>query len=476
MFTNLFSVFALVFLAACAPLPAKPGFDSVQTLLRPRLTQEISWRQTAQERRDLGASVTTQLNAPLTLEAALGIGLINNPRLQASYEKLGMSYGDLVQAGLPVNPSLGLSWRSSAVGVEHGFTLVQDFLSLLTLAPRKRMADGAFEQTKLATAQQVLELATEVKKAYFSVAAESQVLDLVRSSTDAANATGDLAQRQQLAGNINKRELALQQEFAARAMLELSRQELVLAESREHLSALLGLSSAQREWSLASINVEPNDLSYELASLESKAVTERFDVAAARKNIDVVADSLGVASQYRYLSVLGLGVSYERMSDGERLRGPSLELGLPLWDRGQGKRMRMEAELRESQAKLEALTLDIIGNLRNAHARLNNSQRSAQHFRDTLLPLHERIVAETLKFYNGMLLGVYDLLLARQNQLNARRDYVGTIKAYWLARADLEYAVGGGELGATMPKPAMEPKPEPPQAPAPDMPATHKHH
>ena len=216
MFTKLFSVFALVFLAACAPLPTKPGFDSVQTLLRPRLSQEISWRQTEQERRDQQAAVTTQLNAPLTLDAALGIGLINNPRLQASYEKLGMSYGDLVQAGLPVNPSLSISWRSSAVGVEHGFSLVQDFLSLLTLAPRKRMAETAFEQTKLAIAQQVLELATEVKKAYYTVASESQILDLVRSSTDAANTSGDLAQRQHQAGNINKRDLALQQEFPAR--------------------------------------------------------------------------------------------------------------------------------------------------------------------------------------------------------------------------------------------------------------------
>ena len=225
---------------------------------------------------------------------------------------------------------------------------------------------------------------------------------------------------------------------------------------------------------MASINVEPNDLNYDLAGLESQAAAERFDVAAARKNVDLVADSLGVASQYRYLSALGLGFSYERATDGERLRGPSLELGLPLWDRGQGKRMRMEAELRESQAKLEALSLDVAGDVRSAHARLTNAQRSAQHFRDTLLPLHERIVAETQKFYNGMLLGVYDLLLARQNQLNARRDYVETIKSYWLARADLEHAVGGGNLGAAMTKPVTQL--EPPPAPVSDMPATHKHH
>ncbi len=87
----------------------------------------------------------------------------------------------------------------------------------------------------------------------------------------------------------------------------------------------------------------------------------------------------------------------------------------------------------------------------------------------TLLPLHERIVAETLKFYNGMLLGVYDLLLARQNQLNAQQDYIEAVKSYWLAKADLEHAVGGSSLGKTAELEQPAPKTEPP-------PIEHKHH
>lgn len=158
-------VIFLAVLTGCAPLPTKPGFDGVQALVGARMPQEISWRQSEQERLAHQARVTDQLKSPLTLDAALRIALVNNPRLQASYEKLGMDYGELVQAGLPVNPVFSFSLASSSVGIGREFSVVQDFLSLLTLAPRKRLASALFEETKLSTAQQVLQLVTEVKKA-----------------------------------------------------------------------------------------------------------------------------------------------------------------------------------------------------------------------------------------------------------------------------------------------------------------------
>jgi outer membrane protein, heavy metal efflux system len=469
MFANIVFIFSLVLLAGCAPLPAKPGFDSVQALVGSRLTQDLAWRQTDAERASHEALVADQLKSPLSLDAALRIALINNPRLQASYEQLGMDYGDLVQAGLPANPSLSFSLRSSSVGVGREFGVVQDVLSLLTLAPRKRLATAMFEETKLATAQQVLQLATEVKKAYFVVHADGEALELAQSATTAAAAAAELAERQHQAGNIGKRELALQQEFHARAVLASSRQELEVAEAREKLSLFLGLTSDQRSWQLAAIALPSEDEIPGLNTLESQAIKQRYDIAAAKQHAARSADALGVANRFRYLSVLGLGVSYARETDGEKLRGPNIELGLPLWDRKQGERLRLHAELRAGERNLEARVLDTVGEVRTAHARLSNARQAMKHFRMTLLPLHERIVAETLKFYNGMLLGVYDLLLARQNQLNAQRDSIEAVKSYWLAKADLEHAVGGSSLGKAVELEQPAPKTEPPLV-------EHKHH
>ena len=60
-----------------------------------------------------------------------------------------------------------------------------------------------------------------------------------------------------------------------------------------------------------------------------------------------------------------------------------------------------------------------------------------------VLPLRERIVEQSQLHYNGMLLGVFQLLEARQAEIQSGRSYVESLRDYWIARTDLECAVGG---------------------------------
>ena len=50
--------------------------------------------------------VKALLGNDLTAEAAVQIALLNNRKLQAVYNRLGIAQADLVQAGLPPNPIL----------------------------------------------------------------------------------------------------------------------------------------------------------------------------------------------------------------------------------------------------------------------------------------------------------------------------------------------------------------------------------
>ena len=45
--------------------------------------------------------------------------------------------------------------------------------------------------------------------------------------------------------------------------------------------------------------------------------------------------------------------------------------------------------------------------------------------------------------YNAMQMGIFELLQAKQAEIDAGRDYVESLRDYWTARADLEKAVGG---------------------------------
>ena len=41
------------------------------------------------------------------------------------------------------------------------------------------------------------------------------------------------------------------------------------------------------------------------------------------------------------------------------------------------------------------------------------------------------------------LLGPYQLILAKQNEINAQSEYVESLKDYWISHADLQRALGG---------------------------------
>jgi cobalt-zinc-cadmium efflux system outer membrane protein len=136
-------------------------------------------------------------------------------------------------------------------------------------------------------------------------------------------------------------------------------------------------------------------------------------------------------------------VAYKREPNDGVFIGPTVELGLPIFNQHQAGIARATAESRRSQERVAALAVEIRSEAREASTRLAATYAMVQHYEKVMLPLQQSIVSETLKFYNGMLVGVYDLLLARQAQVQTARQYVSASKDFWIAWTDLERAVGG---------------------------------
>ena len=123
--------------------------------------------------------------------------------------------------------------------------------------------------------------------------------------------------------------------------------------------------------------------------------------------------------------------------------GPSIEFPIPLFDHGQGHFGRSAAELRRAQQEYYALGVRVRSTARLVQERLQGAEDRARYYRDILLPLRERIVHETQLQYNAMQLGVFELLRAREQQIQAAMAYVDTLLDYWLARTDLEQLLSG---------------------------------
>ena len=48
-----------------------------------------------------------------------------------------------------------------------------------------------------------------------------------------------------------------------------------------------------------------------------------------------------------------------------------------------------------------------------------------------------------------MQVGIFELLQAKQAEIDAGRDYVESLRDYWIARTELEKAIGGGLKSAS---------------------------
>jgi cobalt-zinc-cadmium efflux system outer membrane protein len=157
----------------------------------------------------------------------------------------------------------------------------------------------------------------------------------------------------------------------------------------------------------------------------------------------VLAQALGITLDWRWIGKADVGVSTERDPDGQWVTGPSLTLELPIFNQRQADIARLEAQLRQGQKRLAAQAVNIRSEVRALRSRLMMQRHLAEHYKKVIIPLRERIVHLTLQEYNYMLAGVFDLLIARQNELDTYQKYIETVRDYWITRAQIQRVVGG---------------------------------
>jgi cobalt-zinc-cadmium efflux system outer membrane protein len=425
-------------LPGCASVPKEAGFDQIQKIGLARTGQLVQWRGHSAADAAVDRALDTLLQKPLAVDDAVQIALLSNHHLQASYEELGVAQADLVQAGLLSNPVLTVERRFPGQATDIGIT--QNFLDLLLLSSRKKMANDQFDATRLRIAHQVLSLAADVKIAYWKLKAQQQVVRELEKIVQLNRTAADLARRQENAGAANELSAVNQEIQSRQSEIELSRARVQLSTDRQNLARLMGVRRA--DWKIAPGFPEVPTGELSLEGLETQALSQRLDLQAAQKDIDATARNLGLAKTVRYIPLLTIGGRYVHEIDPEHSIGPTIEVGIPLFDQGQATLSRENALLAQAQQQYAALAVDIVSEVRQASEQTSTLRDLLQTY-ESLLPQQQRAIALTLQHYNGMLKGPYDLLLAKQNELTSEQGYVEAQRDFWIARAELERALGG---------------------------------
>ena len=412
------------------------------------------------------------LKNDLAVEDAVAIALLNNRTLTATYEELSISQADVVQAGLLRNPRFSAGMTTAEgdrldPNLELG--LAWDFLDLLMLPAKTKIATTQREATKLRVADVVLDVVAEVKRAYFALVAAQQVAAMRRVVADAAEASADLAGEQSAAGNINDLSLANEQSSYEQVALDLARADAEVVDARERLARLLGVWGKRALFRVAERLPDMPLADIAIDHLEGTAVAQRLDLQAMRKEREALGRTLSLVKASRFTPGLEIGVNGARLNDGNIVLAPNASLELPIFDQKHAVIARLDAMFRAADDRLRARAVDVRSEVRAARQRMDFARATVGRYRTKVIPLRERLVALSQQQYDAMLLGVYQLLAAKQSEVNAYRESIEAARDYWLSRVDLERAVA-----VRLPAPTLAPAAPPASLPA-AQPPIHDH-
>jgi outer membrane protein, heavy metal efflux system len=465
-------IMLMLALAGCAGIPADRGLDAVDRELAAR---ELAAAPTATVLEGFPPPPPELLAAPLTVDGAQRIALAHNPTLLTQFAALGIAQADAYDAARLANPRFSLAWLDSAGGgAQLTLGLAQNVADLLTLSPRRRIAEGEIGRAQQRAGAALLALAADVEGAYYRHVTALAVRDLRRAIAEAGTVSADFAAALHAAGNINQ--LALDRERAAAETLAIDavRTEVEVAATRAALAVLMGVDAGQ-PWTVTGGLPLPVAQEDDLAALQRIAAAGRLDLLAAQRGVVLLEDALGLARSFRWLGSFEVGVEHEDEPDGGEFTGPTFAFEVPLFNQGGGRVTRAAAQLDGARATARSTALAVGNEVARVRAEVAAAREIVERYRDRLVPLRESIVDGSRQMQNYMLIGQFEVLEDKRTQYAAYGEYLAALGDYWQARAALSRALGAPLPSAAATSPvAVTPARllnEPPPSPA-----AHSHH
>jgi cobalt-zinc-cadmium efflux system outer membrane protein len=478
-------------LPACAAKQEDAGFEDVRETVGNRIGRDVRWNRGTPEDYRASEAVNRMLADGVTGDEAVQVALLNNRHMQATYESLGVAQADLVQAGLLKNPVFGVelgfvegggvssssdgtaasgdTFRTLASGgrivplhtvptppgttggdvgnTTLDLSLAFDFLDVFYMPLRKSIARERFEETKAQVTGDVLRLASEVRTAFYELQAAQQLVELRRTVLQAAELSHEMSERLHRAGNMTDLQLSAERGSYERARIDLAISDAEVVRNKERLNRLMGLWGEETTWQPSGALREPPTEEMSLDQLESRAVEQSLELEAVRRRIRATGRALGLSRATGLIPEAELGVTGTRAS-GIWVVGPTLAVPIPIFDWGQARRAALMAELRRQQQHYAATAIDLRSEVRDARAQLVAARELEAHYRTVLVPLHAQLVEQTQAELNAMLVGPLELLEAKQQEIQTRRDHLQSLLAYWIARTELEQLLVGASAAA----------------------------
>jgi len=391
------------------------------------------------------------LTQPLTRDNAVRLALVNSPALQALLAQHAADAAQAAQGGRIANPVVSLERLVYGSELEIGRSISFGLLDVLTLPQRRKAVDAELARQELLLAASVVTQVTQVRQAWVRAVAAQQNLAYAVQVQESAQASAELAKRMQAVGNFTRLQRARQHAFYADATTQRASAQHADRVAREVLVRALGLRDAQA--AALQLPARLPDLPQQTITPHAaarSATDGRLDIRLAQAALQVQAAAQGLENIHS-LGDVELGLRADTVFDSAAATttartGYQLDVRVPLFDTGDQRRAAMNARTLAAAQRLEASARAAGSHLRESYSAYRTAWDIAAHYRDDVVPTQQLIAEENLLRYNGMLIGVFELLADARTQTTSVMAAIAAQEQFWLAEAALQSTLIGQPL------------------------------
>ena len=446
---------AIILLGGCATVDIDQTIEGTNKTTQTFTNGKLTLNRTELQRQDASKLSAELLSKPLGMDEAVQLALANSPAMQTL---LAQSWADMSlanQGGRIANPIFNFERVRSGDELEIGRLLSFGLLDLLTLPRRMSIASSQVAQARVQLGVNVVDQVTQVRQAWVRAVGAQQSLAYAQQVNTSAQASAELARRMQQVGNFNKLQRARQQVFYADATAQLAASQHAVTAAREELTRLLGLTDEQQ--AMLKLPERLPDLpkaSRQPQAVSTAARAQRLDVQMARSQLDAAGKSQGLNLITSLIDV-ELGIRRDTVFDNaegtrSNRKGYELDIRLPIFDWGSAKRDAMNAQSLAAASRYESTVRGASSQLRESYSAYRTAYDVARHYRDEIVPLRKTMADENVLRYNGMLIGVFELLADNRSQIASVMGAINAYQQFWLADAALSASMIGKPTSLTM--------------------------
>ena len=381
----------------------------------------------------------------LSLADAVRRTLANDTGVQAALARTRSALADARQARLLPNPVLSVAFRFPEGGgkpvIEAG--LAADLISLLSRPRQISAADHRLCAASSEAVTVVLDTLADVQRSYAVIQAGDAEIEVLNERRNLIGRLLDLAKARLNKGEGTQLDVTTFQTQQVELDTEIAERQLEQRQERLTLARLLGQPSGKADWRLTKWEA-PHRIAASEADWIGAALNRRPEVNARRWELAALGDEYA-------LSRLAIFEGTEVGADSERddiwTVGPAVSVPVPLFDWGQARRAKANAQVIEARHNYTQTRRQVVEEVRKALASYTSSTATLETVRTKLLPLQEQRRQQTESAYLAGQTDITALLVAEQDLQAARTRLVELQQKTSEAFIQLQRAAGGAGLG-----------------------------